>query len=216
MTGQATATTIGPADASWRRAGRLRGMQQKSVSSPEQARRLEALVARIASERDREAFIELFEHFAPRLKSFMLRGGADPETAEEIVQEAMISVWNKASQFDPARAALSTWVFTIARNKRIDMLRRQVRPEIEPQSENTADDEPSPDARLALAQAAADLRGSIARLPAEQRQVLQLAFFEDKSHGDISVQLGLPLGTVKSRIRLALARLRGMVGEHKP
>ncbi|MGE0665459.1 MAG: sigma-70 family RNA polymerase sigma factor [Sphingomonadales bacterium] len=191
-------------------------MQQRPVSSPEQARRLEALVARIAAERDRAAFIELFEHFAPRLKAFMSRGGADPETAEEIVQEAMITVWNKAGQFDPARAALSTWVFTIARNKRIDMLRRQVRPEAAPPPELPVNDEPSPDATVALAQAAAELRTSITLLPPEQRQVLHLAFFEDKSHGAIAVDLGLPLGTVKSRIRLALARLRGMVGDHAP
>ena len=191
-------------------------MQQRPVASPEQARRLEALVARIAAQRDRAAFIELFEHFAPRLKAFMSRGGADPETAEEIVQEAMITVWNKADQFDPARAALSTWVFTIARNKRIDMLRRQVRPEALSLLESPVAEELSPDARLSLAQASADLRGSIAQLPAEQRQVLQLAFFEDKSHTAIAAQLGLPLGTVKSRIRLALTRLRGMVGEHLP
>lgn len=215
MTQQAAISTIGPAPAPWRRTGSKRRMQQRTVTSPEQARRLEALVGRIACQRDRGAFIELFQHFAPRLKAFMMRGGADPETAEEIVQEAMITVWNKAEQFDPARAALSTWIFTIARNKRIDMLRRQVRPEIDP-LDIAIDNEPSPDARMALAQASADLRGSIALLPADQRQVLMLAFFEDKSHGVISVELGLPLGTVKSRIRLALARLRGMIGEHLP
>lgn len=216
MTQQAAISTIGPTPAPWRRTGRTRGMQQRAVTSPEQARRLETLVSLIARERDRNAFIELFGHFAPRLKAFMLRGGADPETAEEVAQEAMIAVWNKAGQFDPARAALSTWIFTIARNKRIDMLRRQVRPEIDPLDLAAIEQEPAADARLALAQASADLRGSIALLPAEQRQVLQLAFFEDKSHGDIAVELGLPLGTVKSRIRLALARLRGMVAEHMP
>ena len=95
------------------------------------------------------------------------------------------------------------------------MLRRQVRPEIDP-LDIAIDEEPAPDARMALAQASADLRSSIALLPPEQRQVLQLAFFEDKSHGVISVELGLPLGTVKSRIRLALARLRGMIEGHLP
>jgi RNA polymerase sigma-70 factor (ECF subfamily) len=191
-------------------------MQQRVVTSPEQTSRLEALVNRVACQRDRAAFIDLFNHFAPRLKAFMLRGGADPETAEEIAQEAMIIVWNKAEQFDPSRAALSTWIFTIARNKRIDMLRRQVRPEIDPLDLPGAEEDPGADSRLALRQASADLRGSIALLSAEQRQVLHLAFFEDKSHGAISNELGLPLGTVKSRIRLALARLRGMMGEHTP
>jgi RNA polymerase sigma-70 factor (ECF subfamily) len=178
--------------------------------------RLEALVERVAQHRDRSAFVQLFDHFAPRLKAFMLRGGADAETAEEIAQEAMIVVWNKAAQFDRTRAALSTWIFTIARNKRIDMLRREIRPDIDPL------DMPGPEAEsdaadvVALGQAATDLRGSIAQLPEEQRQVLHLAFFEDKSHGAISVELNLPLGTVKSRIRLALARLRGMMGDHTP
>lgn len=216
MTQQAATSTIAPAPAPWRRTGSKRRMQQRAVTSPEQARRLEALVGLIACHRDRNAFIELFQHFAPRLKAFMMRGGADPETAEEIAQEAMITVWNKAEQFDPARAALSTWIFTIARNKRIDMLRRQVRPEIDALDLPGSDDVPPPDARLELTQASADLRGSIALLPPEQRQVLQLAFFEDKSHGVIAVELGLPLGTVKSRIRLALARLRGMVEGHQP
>ena len=215
MTQHAATITIDPAPAPWRRTGSKRRMKQRAVTSPEQARRLEALVGLIACHRDRNAFIELFQHFAPRLKAFMMRGGADPETAEEIAQEAMITVWNKAEQFDPARAALSTWIFTIARNKRIDMLRRQVRPEIDP-LDIAIDEEPAPDARMALAQASADLRSSIALLPPEQRQVLQLAFFEDKSHGVISVELGLPLGTVKSRIRLALARLRGMIEGHLP
>lgn len=191
-------------------------MQQRTVSSPEMTSRLEALVDRVAQQRDRSAFVQLFEHFAPRLKAFMLRGGADAETAEEIAQEAMIVVWNKAAQFDRTRAALSTWIFTIARNKRIDMLRREIRPDIDPL------DMPGPEAGsdaadvVALDQAATDLRGSIAQLPEEQRQVLQLAFFEDKSHGAISAELNLPLGTVKSRIRLALARLRGMMGDHTP
>lgn len=191
-------------------------MKQRTVSSPEMTSRLEALVERVAQHRDRSAFVQLFDHFAPRLKAFMLRGGADAETAEEIAQEAMIVVWNKAAQFDRTRAALSTWIFTIARNKRIDMLRREIRPDIDPL------DMPGPEAEsdaadvVALGQAATDLRGSIAQLPEEQRQVLHLAFFEDKSHGAISAELNLPLGTVKSRIRLALARLRGMMGDHTP
>ncbi len=216
MTQTATANTIAPAPAPWRRVKRAVGMQQRAGTIPEQARRLEALVDSVARSRDRAAFIELFNHFAPRLKAFMLRGGADPETAEEIAQEAMITVWNKAEQFDPARAALSTWIFTIARNKRIDMLRRQVRPDLSADGPPVLSEDPVADSRLALEQASADLRGSLSLLPAEQRQVLQLAFFEDKSHGAISAELGLPLGTVKSRIRLALARLRDLIAEHAP
>jgi RNA polymerase sigma-70 factor (ECF subfamily) len=191
-------------------------MQQRATSSAEQAAHLERLVERIAQRRDRQAFVELFDHFAPRLKAFMLRGGADPETAEEITQEALVTVWNKAGQFDRSRAALSTWIFTIARNKRIDMLRRQIRPEIDPEDYPAAAPEIEPDDAVAQRQAAVDLRGSIAQLPAEQRLVLQLAFFEDRSHSDIAAELDLPLGTVKSRIRLALSRLRNLLGDHSP
>jgi RNA polymerase sigma-70 factor (ECF subfamily) len=191
-------------------------MQQRATSSAEQAAHLERLVERIAQRRDRQAFVELFDHFAPRLKAFMLRGGADPETAEEITQEALVTVWNKAGQFDRSRAALSTWIFTIARNKRIDMLRRQIRPEIDPEDYPSAAPEIEPDDAVAQRQAAVDLRGSIAQLPAEQRLVLQLAFFEDRSHSDIAAELDLPLGTVKSRIRLALSRLRNLLGDHSP
>jgi RNA polymerase sigma-70 factor (ECF subfamily) len=191
-------------------------MKHRPVICAEQANQLAALVESVALRRDRAAFIELFNHFAPRLKAFMLRGGADPETAEQIAQEAMITVWNKADQFDPSRGSLSTWIFTIARNKRVNMLRRQVRPEIDDFSQSSVYDRPLPDSQLSLAQSSAALRDTIALLPPEQQQVLQLVFFEEKSHGPISVELGLPLGTVKSRIRLALARLGGSVAEHTP
>jgi RNA polymerase sigma-70 factor (ECF subfamily) len=216
MTQASAPATIAPPQRNWRRAAKARGMQRQTTTSPATADHLESLLERVAGQRDRAAFVELFDHFAPRLKAFMLRGGADPETAEEVAQEAMVTVWNKAGQFDRSRAALSTWIFTIARNKRIDMLRREVRPDLDWQDFPAAAEEPSADFRLALRQASADLRGSIARLPAEQREVLHLAFFEDKSHGVISAELNLPLGTVKSRIRLALTRLRGMMGEHRP
>lgn len=174
------------------------------------------MINRVAQSRDRKAFATLFDHFAPRLKSFMLRGGADPETAEEISQEAMIIVWNKAEQYDRSKAALSTWIFTIARNKRIDMLRREMRPEIEPENYPVAEQGPAADEKVESDEASVTLRDRIATLPAEQQEVLQKAFFEDKSHGVISEELGLPLGTVKSRIRLALGRLRGTLGELQP
>ncbi len=194
------------------RLGTQRTMQEKTPTSNE----LEALVERVASSRDKQAFASLFDHFAPRLKSFMLRGGADPETAEEISQEAMIIVWNKAAQYDRSKAALSTWIFTIARNKRIDMLRREMRPSIEPENYPVADQDPPADSKVEQDEAAVVLRSRIKDLPDEQREVLQLAFFEDKSHGVISEELGLPLGTVKSRIRLALGRLRGNLGDLQP
>ena len=166
-------------------------------------------MARIASERDRDAFIEMFEHFAPRLKSFMLRGGADPETAEEIVQEAMLSVWNKAGQFDPARAALSTWVFTIARNRRIDLIRRESKPALDPEEPLLQPSAPvAADTLADEGRRDAALRAAIATLPPEQLDLLHLGFYEGKSHAEIAELRKLPLGTVKSRMRLAFSRLR--------
>lgn len=175
--------------------------------------RLNGLLLRVARERDRQAFVILFQHFAPRVKSFLLRGGVDASAAEEIVQEVMINVWRRADRFDPALAAASTWIFTIARNQRIDRLRREARPEIDP-------DDP---ALVPAAAVAADegmlveersqrLRRAIQELPAEQAELLRMAYFEDKAHSAIASEQRLPLGTVKSRLRLALTRLRRAMG----
>ncbi len=173
---------------------------------------LEALVVAVAQGRDRVAFAQLFAHFAPRLKAFMMRGGADPDTAEELAQEAMIQVWRRADSFDPARAAASTWIYTIARNKRIDRIRREKQPALTEDEYRAALSEPERGDRAAeRCEAESALARSIATLPDDQATVLRLAFYEDKSHTAIAEELNLPLGTVKSRIRLALARLRGLV-----
>ncbi len=166
------------------------------------------LVERIANHRDRAAFEELYRHFAPRLKAYGIRAGADPITAEELAQEAMIMVWRKAGYFDRRKATVSTWLFTIVRNKRIDLLRRQNRPELD------ADDvmamtepEATQDEIMASQQSDAIVRQSLSILPEDQKRVLTMAFFEEKSHSQIAEDLSLPLGTVKSRIRLAMNRL---------
>lgn len=170
------------------------------------------LILAIASTQDRAAFAELFQHFAPRVKSYMLRLGAPPETAEELAQETLLTVWRKAALFDPARAGASTWIFTIARNLRIDALRRERRPlidlpDVEPEPEAT------PDTLLDGAERDGRLRQAMADLPPDQAEVVRLSFFEDKPHSEIAGQLGLPLGTVKSRLRLALIRLRAATGD---
>ena len=148
------------------------------------------------------------------MKGYLQRGGADPDVAEEVTQQAMINVWRKAGQFDPNKAAATTWVFAIARNARIDHLRRQNRPE--PDHDDPAfQREPEPPAteRIAQEQEAARLRAAVGRLPEEQQAVLQKAFFEGKAHGAVAAELDVPLGTVKSRIRLALRRIRSELGE---
>ncbi|MGE0723585.1 MAG: sigma-70 family RNA polymerase sigma factor [Alphaproteobacteria bacterium] len=173
------------------------------------ARALEALVAAIAAGRDRAAFARLFDHLMPRLKAYAMRLGADGPTAEEVAQEVMLLVWRKAGTFDPARASVTTWVFTIARNKRIDFLRRSRRPELDPADPALVPDPPAaPDEAVGRRGAEQRLRQAIGALPREQSDLLMMAFFEDRSHRDIAAATRLPLGTVKSRIRLALERLR--------
>lgn len=178
---------------------------------PDSAAEPARLILAIAERADRQAFATLFSHFAPRLKSYMLRLGAAPEQAEELAQEAMLTVWRKAALFDPAKAGASTWIFAIARNLRIDAIRREKRPKIEVEDPTDQAPEPPADAVLAAAERDVRLRQAMTILPAEQAQVVRLSFFDDKPHSEIAAELNLPLGTVKSRLRLALARLRGAV-----
>lgn len=194
--------------------GQDRQRQRKAAS--EDDARLRSLLAAVAERQDRAAFAELFDHFAPRLAAFVMRSGAGKELAEELAQEAMISVWRKATSFDPARAAVSTWVFAIVRNKRIDRLRRERRPEIA-EEDYLAQYEPPQDALDIVegAETETTLRKLVASLPPDQAQVIEKAFYEDKSHSTIAEELNLPLGTVKSRIRLALGRLKDMVTDEE-
>lgn len=169
---------------------------------------------RVAESGDRAAFAALYAHFAPRLKAYMMRLGAADDIAEELAQDTLATAWRRAVSFDAAQASLATWLFTIARNRRIDRLRRERRPEFDPADPALLPDaEPAPDRGIDLAQAETRLRAALRSLPAEQTRLLELAFFQDLSHRDIAVREQLPLGTVKSRIRLALARLRAALGE---
>jgi RNA polymerase sigma factor (sigma-70 family) len=173
------------------------------------SRELDELLLAVARTRDRNAFRKLFTYFAPRLKGYLIRLGSNPGTAEELAQEAMLTLWRKAGLFDPSRAAATTWVFTIARNLRIDAMRRERRPEFDPNDPAfipQAEDEP--DHELDRARLDAHLREAMSRLPREQVEVVELSFFSDKPHSVIAKELGLPLGTVKSRLRLAMGRLR--------
>lgn len=175
---------------------------------------MDDLLIEVATSKDREAYQTLFEHFAPRVKSFFLGNGTSPELAEEAVQEAMLNVWRKAGHFDPTKAAASTWIFAIARNARIDLLRKGNRPSLDP-NDPALVPEPPPATfeTVSAAQEANRIRERVSALPAEQREVLRLAFFEDLAHTEVAQRLGIPLGTVKSRIRLAVRRIRSEIGE---
>ena len=174
--------------------------------SPDEAANL---IEAIAARQDRAAFASLFRHYAPRVKAFIMRGGTDAETAQEVAQEALIMVWRKAASFDRGRASAATWIYTIARNKRIDLLRRS-RPGIEVEDWLTvyAPDEPDADKSVSAGQTYIRMKEFMQGLSADQLLVIRKAFFEDKTHTAIADELALPLGTVKSRIRLALGKLR--------
>ncbi|MFN3312674.1 MAG: sigma-70 family RNA polymerase sigma factor [Hyphomonas sp.] len=168
----------------------------------------------IASRRSRDAFAELFSFFAPRIKSFMLRLGASDSEAEELAQDVMITVWQKAGLYDSRQASVSTWIFRIARNRRIDVQRRQNRPEL------PADDPmlmppdiEMPDQIVARGQTEELVRERLARLSPDQKVLIQAAFYDGLSHSEIAKAFNLPLGTVKSRLRLAFLRLKGELTE---
>ena len=166
------------------------------------------LIEAVALRRDREAFARLFEHFAPRLKAWLMKSGATAAAAEDFAQDAMLTVWRKADLFDARKARAATWIFTIARNRRLDMLRRDSRALPTPEIETSENEAMRPDAILAMADDARRVRAALTRLKPDQVEVLRLAFFMDSPHSEIAQTLNLPLGTVKSRIRNAMIKLR--------
>ncbi|MEM7075880.1 MAG: sigma-70 family RNA polymerase sigma factor [Pseudomonadota bacterium] len=165
------------------------------------------IIALVRDKRDKQAFHALFVHFAPRVKAFLLRSGADASLAEECAQDVMATLWQKAHLFDPSRASAATWIFTIARNRKIDALRKIRRPEPE---DLTWGPEAEPDQAdaLSLQQESEKLGEAISGLPEKQKELIEKAYFGNLSHSEIAEATGLPLGTIKSRIRLALDRLR--------
>ncbi|WP_245421940.1 sigma-70 family RNA polymerase sigma factor [Alsobacter soli] len=170
---------------------------------------LAALVAAVAERRDREAFARLFDYFAPRLNAYLLRLGSDAGAAEELTQEVLVTLWRKADQFDPGKSSVPTWLYRIARNRRIDGLRRDRVEYMDPlESDLDIPDDPQTDRMLDLQQREERLRAALGGLPPEQLELVRLAFYDGLSHSEIAERAKLPLGTVKSRIRLAFGRLR--------
>jgi RNA polymerase sigma-70 factor (ECF subfamily) len=169
------------------------------------------LIDAVARSHDRAAFVALFGYYAPRLKAYLVRCGVTTDLAEELVQEALLTVWRKAPLFDPVRASASAWIFTIVRNLRIDRLRRDrfvlddslLREEVDPQ--------PPADHRIDRTRRHHRLHAALATLSPEQTEVLRLSFFDDRPHAEIERALGIPLGTVKSRLRLAVGKLRKLL-----
>ena len=171
-------------------------------------------IRQISEHRDRQAFIEVFNYFAPRVKSFLMNRGRNESSAEDVLQEVMIAVWEKSHLYKPDKASVSTWLFTIARYKHIDRLRRDGRHSLESDEPDLrASDDPEADANVLQDQRAAAVKNAIAGLPADQQTVIVMSFNQGLSHSEIAEQLGLPLGTVKSRIRRAFQRMREELGD---
>ncbi len=174
-----------------------------------QAPTMEDCLARIAESGDRRAFSEIFAYFAPRVKGFLMKGGASPEEAEDLAQDVMVKVLKKAKLFDSSKASAATWIFAIARNARIDAVRRASKPDLDANEPMlTPEEAPRADFLCELKERNARIGIALAKLPAEQLDVMKLHFYEDEPHSSIAERLGLPLGTVKSRLRLAFEKIR--------
>lgn len=167
------------------------------------------LIEAIAARGDRAAFATLFAHYAPRVKGYLARLGLEPGRADDLAQEVMVAVWRKADTFDRRKANASTWIFRIARNRRIDLFRREKTAALDASDPQLSPEPlPLPDAGLDAAQREAQVAAALADLPAEQQAMVRAAFYEDLSHSEIAERFGLALGTVKSRLRLAFEKLR--------
>ena len=198
----------------WRAAAQVvpfedRRLTRTPAETGEQNALFADMVERIAADADRAAFTRLFAYYAPRIKGYLLRLGLGAAEAEEVSQEVMVAVWRKAATFDRTQASVATWIFRIARNRRIDAFRRDQRAVLD-----ASDPVFQPEQAVAADKAAeagereAQLRAAVAELPAEQRDLVRVAFYEDLSHSQVAERTGLPLGTVKSRLRLAFAKLK--------
>ena len=169
---------------------------------------LAELLDRVAKQQDKAAFALLFEHFGPRVKGFMMRKGADSELAEDLAQDTMITVWRKAHMYSGDKGSVSTWIFTIARNRRIDWARKLKGIQFSDISElDQPSEDRSADEIVLGNQEAKSVSDAVERLPSDQKQVISMAFMEDMTQQEISQRLDLPLGTVKSRMRLAYQKL---------
>ena len=171
--------------------------------------RFEDLLVRVGQSRDRDAFVRLFEHFAPRLKSFLIKGGLSPAQADDLAQDTMLTVWRKAPSYNPLLAGASTWIFTVARNRRIDYFRKIGRPEPDPHDPLMQGPAPlAPDTAINRSDESRVVAAALETLPPEQADLIRKVYFEEKSHSDIAAETALPIGTVKSRLRLGMDKLR--------
>lgn len=188
----------------------------KHTQQSEQVTRLTDYLSRVAEHRDKDAFAKLFDHYAPLIRAYSLarEPGADL-IADELAQEVMLRVWLKASSYNSRLANINTWIFTLARNCRIDYLRRNGRfvSDIDPAEifNDLEDEGPGPFQLVQQSRLQENIQAGLEKLPREQSEILRKVYLEGKSHQQTSEALKLPLGTVKSRVRLALKKLQVLV-----
>src|SRR5262245_42132778 len=199
----------------WRSApGKWHGVKQGIATGVDWA----SLIGDVAAREDRAAYRKLFEFFAPRIKGYLMRTGSNSVEAEEIAQEAMIVLWHKAGRFDPGTTGAAGWIFTIARNLRIDVVRRGLRAERllkDIESEYLPEIADSRETAFGRDQEALHVEAALRELPSQQSEIIRLSFLEERPHSEIAALLGIPLGTVKSRARLAMNRLRELLDDMK-
>ncbi len=179
-----------------------------AIQPKETAQDWSALLSQLAETKDKQLYIQLFRHFAPKIKAYIIRLGLMDSTAEELMQETMLSVWRKSHMYNRSKAAASTWIFTLARNQSIDWMRKQKYPEYGLEEWHEEPDDSVDECEQVVT--SDRMAKAIERLPENQAQVIYMSFFEGRSHSDISDRLGIPLGSVKSRIRLASEKLKLM------
>jgi RNA polymerase sigma-70 factor, ECF subfamily len=185
----------------------------ETLSEADRERFADLLVS-VAVKQDRTAYAELFGYYAPRVKSYLMRLGAEGSQAEEITQDVMVTVWRKANLFDRKQASVSTWIFRVARNRRIDVFRRTKRPDLDPEETMILPaGVEAPEERIEAQETEIRVREAMKDLPEEQLQLLRLAFYDGLSHREIAQKLDVPLGTVKSRIRLAFGKMKSRLGD---
>ena len=170
---------------------------------------LNDLMKKVSETKDQFAFEILFDHFAPKIKALMLRQGASWDQAEEMMQEAMMNVWHKAAQFNPDRGSLAAWIFTIARNKRIDVLRKQgSRHYVDVDEFDVEDEDADTEIPVLTNERVALVSAALKELPEDQKKIITLSYIDDLSQVEIAEKENIPLGTVKSRMRLAYQKLK--------
>jgi RNA polymerase sigma factor (sigma-70 family) len=187
--------------------------QQRNYSAI-RGRELDDLLTAVGLERDGQAFTALFDHFRPRVHSQMLRLGLAPFAAADVTQDVMETIWSKAHQYDRSKSAATTWVFRVAQNRRVDVRRRNrdhifVDADLLAIPDTTTDNDDTIDA----ARREQHVHAALEELPQDQFRMVQLAFFEGLSHATIAARTKIPIGTVKSRLRLAFTRLRRLLGD---